>query len=230
MTACAAPHRSRAGRRNRSTRTAGSHPQASCRSVQMGRSLAAAFPSLGSYSRSRIRHRALERIPIVKATERARRIPLIASLLTAGAVLVAAGGFVHLREWLEIYRHVPAAAHGSAVVRVGFPINAAASLLVSVTLAICAMATIKVRAQVVVVAVLLQVGALAALIASRTGSLFGWAEPSWTVGAKQAFAIEIGALLSVAAAAVVAAPQRRKRDKASWSPARRPSVSMAGST
>ncbi len=155
----------------------------------------------------------------MEATERARRIPLIAPLLTAGAVLVAAGGFVHLREWLEIYRHVPAAAHGSAVVRVGFPIDAAASLLVAVTLAICAWRRSRFAPQVVVVAVLLQVGALAALIASRTGSLFGWAEPSWTVGAKQAFAIEISALLSLAAAAVVAALQRRKRDTASWSPA-----------
>ena len=158
---------------------------------------------------TRIQSGATERIPIMKAKEGVPRSWVTDSLLTVGAVLVAAGGVVHLREWLEIYRHVPAAAEGSVVVRVGFPINTAASLLVATALGVCAWRRSRFTPQVVVTAVLLQVGSLAALIASRTGSFLGWSEPSWTAGAKQAGAIEIGAVISLAAVAVIAVLRRR---------------------
>ena len=45
-------------------------------------------------------------------------------LIVVAAVFVAAEG-IHLREWLDTYRHVPASVPGAAVVRVGFPVNAA---------------------------------------------------------------------------------------------------------
>ena len=159
----------------------------------------------GRVIRSRARHRRIS----VRAHTRPRPVAPTALLLATAATYVAAGGFVHLREWLETYRDVPAAAAGSAVVRIGFPLNAATSLVIAAALAFCAWRTSRFTPYVVAGAVVFQVGSLAALIATRTGSLFGWSEPIWTVGANQTVAVEIGALLSLAAVAVAAAVQRR---------------------
>lgn len=125
-------------------------------------------------------------------------------MLAAAALFVAAGGFVHLREWLDIYRHVPADAAGSAVVRLGFPVNVAISLLVAVALVICGIRRSRFTPHVVVAAAVFQIGSLGALIATRTGSLLGWAEPSWTAGANQSLAVEVGALVALTAVAIIA--------------------------
>lgn len=127
----------------------------------------------------------------------------------SAAAFVTAGGFIHLREWLDIYRHVPEAAAGAAVVRVGFPVNAAVSVLVAAALAFCAWRRRRISPTVVALAAALQVASLGALITTRTSSLFGWAEASWTTGANQARAVEIGALLSLAAVGALAAAERR---------------------
>lgn len=145
---------------------------------------------------------------------RARPVPSTALLLAAAATYIAAGGFVHLREWLDTYRDVPAAAAGSAVVRLGFPLNAATSLMIAAALAFCAWRKSRFTRYIVAGAVLFQVGSLGALIATRTGSLFGWSEPIWTLGANQTVAVETGALLSLAAVAVAAAVQRRESSRA----------------
>lgn len=132
-----------------------------------------------------------------------------APLLLAAALFVAAGGFVHLREWLDTYRQVPASAAGAAVVRIGFPVNAAASLVTAVALAFIAARRSRFAPLVVGAAVLLQAGSLAVLILTRTGTLLGWTEPIWTLGADQSRAVEIGALISLTGVIAIAALQRR---------------------
>ena len=62
-------------------------------------------------------------------------------LLLALAALVAAGGYVHLREWLGSYRSLPSAVPGAAVVKVGFPITAAISVVLAVVLVATALGT-----------------------------------------------------------------------------------------
>lgn len=132
-----------------------------------------------------------------------------APLLLAAALFVSAGGFVHLREWLDTYRHVPASAVGAAVVRVGFPLNAAASVLLAVGLVFCAVRRTRFAPHIVAAAILFQAASLASLILTRTGSVLGWAEPVWTLGANQSRAVELGALVSLTMVVAVAALQRR---------------------
>lgn len=132
-------------------------------------------------------------------------------LVLAAAMFVGAGGFAHLREWLDTYRDVPADAPGAAVVRVGFPINAGLSVLLVAALVLTVFRFRRFQPYVLVGAILFQAGSLATLILSRTGSLFGWAEPVWTVGADQIRAVEIGALVSLAAVVALSVSERRPR-------------------
>ncbi|MEO6121104.1 MAG: hypothetical protein ABIP72_02950 [Acidimicrobiales bacterium] len=127
----------------------------------------------------------------------------------AAAMFVAAGGFVHAREWLDTYRDTPADVPGAAFVRVGFPINAGLSVLLAAALVVTAFRFRRWAPAVVVGAIVFQAGALAGLILSRTASVFGWAEPIWTLGADQTRAVEIGALVTLAALVMVAATERR---------------------
>ena len=130
--------------------------------------------------------------------------------MIAASLFVAAGGFVHLREWLDLYRALPANTPGAAVVQVGFPVNAAVSAVLALALLVVAFRGRRLARYLVPGVLLFQVGSLASLVVSRTGSLFGWAEPIWTRGADQARAVEIGALISLAAVVAVTAAQRRQ--------------------
>jgi len=130
-------------------------------------------------------------------------------LVVAAAVFTLAGGFVHLREWLDGYRDVPASLPGSFVVRIGFPVNAAASVVLAAALTYCAVRASRLAPLVLAGAAVFQAGSLATLILTRTGSVLGWAEPVWTRGANQSRAVEIGALLALTAVASIAAMQRR---------------------
>lgn len=132
-----------------------------------------------------------------------------APLLLAAALFVAAGGFVHLREWLDTYRQVPGFVAGAAVVRIGFPINAATSLVIAVALAFTAVRRTRFAPHVVAAAILFQAGSLAALILTHTGTLLGWTEPIWTIGADQSRAVEIGALITLTTVIAMAALQSR---------------------
>lgn len=129
-------------------------------------------------------------------------------------MFVAAGGFIHAREWLETYRHVPADVAGSAVVRVGFPVNVAISALVTAALVACLATRSRFTPVVAGAALLFQAGALSFLIVSRTGSVFGWQEPAWTLGANQSRAVEIGALITLSAVLMIAALRRRSSEPA----------------
>ena len=131
-----------------------------------------------------------------------------APFVIAAAVFVAAGGAIHLREWLDSYRDLPSGVPGSAVVRIGFPVNAATSALVASAL-IATLFTRRDRAVYVIgAAIAFQAASLASLIVSRTGSLFGWMEPVWTDGANQIRAVEIAALVALGAALALSARRR----------------------
>jgi hypothetical protein len=133
-------------------------------------------------------------------------------LLLVLAAFVAAGGFIHLREWLDTYRNVPAAAPGSAVVRIGFPVNAGLSLALALAIvaSVLFVRSPRFAAAVVVVTGGFEAASLATLILSRTGSVFGWSEPVWTTGADQSRAVEIGALVVVVAALAYGFVGRKK--------------------
>ena len=126
-------------------------------------------------------------------------------LVLVAAVFVAAGGYLHLREWLDVYRDLPASVPGSAVVRIGFPLNAVLSFVLAAAL-VATLGPLRRHATAVVVGTLLfQVASLATLIQTRTGSLFGWMEAVWTPAANQIRFVEIGASVALGAALVVAA-------------------------
>jgi len=129
-----------------------------------------------------------------------------APLVLAIAAFVAAGGYVHLREWLDTYRDIPSSVPGSAVVRLGFPINAAISFVLAavlVVVAVRASRSNRVTNVVLAVTALFQAGSLATLILSRTDSVLGWSEAVWTRGADQSRAVEIGALVLLAGVAAL---------------------------
>lgn len=135
----------------------------------------------------------------------------LSPLLLAIAALVAAGGYVHLREWLGSYRSLPSAVPGAAVVRVGFPITAAISAVLVIVLIAMVMRRRgwnRTTAVVLGVTAVFQAVSLAVLILSRTDSVFGWSEPAWTRGADQIRAIEVGALICLAQVAGLRAMMR----------------------
>lgn len=145
----------------------------------------------------------------MSGTEVLRRTGHTTPLVFLATMFIVAGGIIHLREWLEIYRYVPAGVAGAAVVRVGFPLNAVASLVLVGGLAFTFWRRSRYAPHAMVAAAVFQVASLAALIGTRIGSLFGWSEPSWTRAAEQTRAVEIGALLILTAVAAIVVQQRR---------------------
>ena len=119
-------------------------------------------------------------------------------LALATAAFVAAGGFIHLREWWETYRDVPSSVPGSWVVRVGFPVDVALSV-VAVSALVGAVWTGRRLAMVAGGILAFQVGASVAAVVSREASLFGWTENGYNAAVRQAFAVQAGAALCVVA-------------------------------
>jgi hypothetical protein len=138
---------------------------------------------------------------------RANRITSL--LAAAAALLVLLGGYVHAREWLDTYRHVPGGVDGAFVVKVGFPVNAATSVVLAVALLACVVRWHRHLPLAVAATFAFEAASLATLILSRTGSVLGWAEPDWTNGANQARMVEVGALLALGALAAVLTARRR---------------------
>lgn len=130
-------------------------------------------------------------------------------LVAISALFVLAGGYIHLREWLDTYRAVPASLPGAEVVRIGFPLNAGTSVLVATALVVTAIVWPQLVPKAVLAALVFEVSSLAALILSRTGSLAGWMEPVWNSGASQARAVEVAAIVALLALAAVLAAQNR---------------------
>ena len=133
-------------------------------------------------------------------------------LVLASAALITAGGYIHLREWLETYRDVPSEAPGAFIVRIGFPLNAAVSLLLAIALVATVFVVRRFQPLVVASAFLFQAGSLAVLIGTRIDTVFGWTEPGWTTGASQTRAVEIAAMMCLPGALVL---HRSPTDRAS---------------
>lgn len=114
------------------------------------------------------------------------------------AVFILASGLVHLREWLVTYRKVPTQVPGSAVVRVGFPINTAVSVVLAILLIVAALRASRWLTLLVAGVAAFEASSLVTLILSRTSSVLGWSEMGWTSGAAQTRALEIAALISLA--------------------------------
>lgn len=136
---------------------------------------------------------------------------LSAPLLLVAAALTAWGGYVHLREWLDLYRKLPAGIPGSAVVRVGFPVSAGISAALAVMLVLGALRGGRLERYVVPGAFLFQALSLAALVVSRNDSLFGWSEATWSGAANAARLAEIATMVTLSAAVGTAAVARRWR-------------------
>lgn len=130
-------------------------------------------------------------------------------MLVAAAAFTAAGGYVHLTEWLDTYRDIPSEAPGSWLVRIGFPVNAALSAVAAVALVLAATKLPKLLLPAVVGTFLFQAGSLGFLIGSRTGTVLGWTEPIWTPGAEQSRALEIAAMAALVVAAALSRSQGR---------------------
>jgi hypothetical protein len=152
------------------------------------------------------------------------RTTLTRPMLLAAAAFTAAGGYIHLTEWLDTYRDTPSEAPGSWLVRIGFPVNAAVSAVAVVALVLAATRLPKLAVPAVVGTFLFQAGSLAFLIGSRTGTVLGWTEPIWTPGAEQSRAVEIAAMVAL----VVAAALRRTRGAAASNATRGATPAAAG--
>lgn len=131
-------------------------------------------------------------------------------LVAIAAALVAAGGWVHLREWLDIYRDVPSSTPGAFVVTVGFPAQVAVSLGAVLALLLAAVRWRRLLPVILAATLLFQIGALVSLVLTRTGSFLGWSEPIWTTGADQTRALELGAIGALLLVAAVLGLERRQ--------------------
>ena len=139
----------------------------------------------------------------MRAIESVRRTRPLTLVVAMAALFITAGGFVHLTEWLDLYRHVPANSPGADVVRLGFPLDAAASLILAIALPLVIWHRSRLTRPVIFAAIAFQAASLAMLIATRVGTVFGWTEPTWTPGAEQSRALEAAALVALLALAAL---------------------------
>lgn len=118
----------------------------------------------------------------------------VTPLVVAAGIFVIAGGYVHAREWWDVYRDLPASVPGAWVVRIGFPVQAVVSVVVGGALLMASRHLAWLPA-VVAGALALQVGSVGALVTSSEGTLLGWSEPGYSQSAQQALAVEGGAVV-----------------------------------
>lgn len=152
-------------------------------------------------------------VPVHRAEVALLRRPA-APLVAVAAAFVLAGGAIHLRQWLDYYRHIPASIPGAAVVRIGFPLNTAASLALAGALIATIFRFRRLAPMVLAAALGFQTASLAALVLTRSGrGLFGWVELGWAGAPTLTRALELGAITALVAAVVVAryGPARRPR-------------------
>ena len=99
----------------------------------------------------------------------------------SAAVLILAGGAVHLQLWRGGYRGIP---------RIGpwFMAN----VIISAVLALALL--LRNDARVAVAGVIFSVASLSALVMSRTIGIFGFTEKTWTSSVVQATGAEVGAV------------------------------------
>ena len=138
------------------------------------------------------------------------RRPLLL-LATLATMFVVAGGVVHLCEWAETYRHVPASAPGAFVVQQGFLAHALAAVLIGAALLVLAWRRPK-GGWVVATAlagIALQAATVTGLFLSRNAGVFGWRESGWSTGATQSLAVALDALALLVILLAVSLPVRK---------------------
>lgn len=124
------------------------------------------------------------------------------------AALVLAGGVIHFMIWRSTYRHVPSQVPGVWVVKTGFPLDAAVSVVVAIAIVVIAR-----RLPLLLLAIaVFQAVDIGFLVLSREASIFGWKEAGWNSDAKKVIVVEILALVS--ALAVFAVHTRGQRELA----------------
>ena len=131
------------------------------------------------------------------------------------AVLVALGGLWHLQVWDKTYRHLPAQVPGVWVVQKGFPVNAAASIVVAALLLLTASGLLpRLRGPAALAALGLEVGSAIVLVLSRGPGIFHWREKGdWGSDPKRILVVEIAAVV-VLAVTLALQPLRRSPDDA----------------
>jgi hypothetical protein len=116
-------------------------------------------------------------------------------LSVISALLVLAGGLLHLKIWDHSYRDIPTALDGAWVVKIGFPVNAAIALVLAIGLVVA-----RDQLLVVVAALLFTAGSLAALFLSRSSfGIFGWKESGWHGDPRTVAIVEVAALVCLGA-------------------------------
>ena len=118
---------------------------------------------------------------------------IVATVLrVVAALLVLAGGALHLKLWLDEYRDVPSDVAGAFVVNPGFLVSAVVSLVL-------ALGVLALRRPLVwLVALLVELASVVTLVLSRQASVFGWEEPDWSADAKRILVVEILAVVALA--------------------------------
>lgn len=134
-------------------------------------------------------------------------------LWLVAAVAVLVGGILHLQIWNKDYKDLPSVVPGGWVVKVGFPVNAAVSVVVAAVLAGVAFGALSVlRRYVVPAALVLEVLSLAALIQSHRGTFLRYQEQEWDSDAKVVLVVEIGATVALVVAGFLPAYLKRRQE------------------
>ena len=126
------------------------------------------------------------------------------------SAFVLAGGLIHYRLWQKTYRFTPDQVPGAWVVKAGFPVNAALSLLLAAGLiAVGYGVMMRFHLPVVVAALALELGSIFLLVMSRWWSIFGWEEKGWDTDAKRTIVVEALAAVTLIGLLVLDALSRR---------------------
>ncbi|MCU1372639.1 MAG: hypothetical protein JWO77_3833 [Ilumatobacteraceae bacterium] len=139
------------------------------------------------------------------STSTSKQGRLLRGVTVAAAVAVAVGGLLHLRTWNSDYREIPdGAVPGLWVVKAGFPANALLSVLVAAALVAIAFGALgRIHRLVLAAGLILEMGSIAALVASRGPGIFGWSETGYEGSAVQILVVEAIAVVLLTTALVV---------------------------
>jgi len=114
-------------------------------------------------------------------------------LTLVAAALVLAGGIWHLKLWDDRYRDLPDQIPGVEVVKLGFPVNAAVSVVLAGLLLVAGG-----RLAVLAAAMALEAGSIFALVDARTTVVLGWEDKTWDDDAVGILVLEAVALALLA--------------------------------
>ena len=147
------------------------------------------------------------------ATSSTTRDPVMLGLSIASAVGVLAGGLLHLKVWDSDYRDLPdGRIPGLWVVKTGFPLNAAASVVVAgLVVAVALGALPAIRRLAAPAALLVELGSIIALVMSRGSGIFDWTEKGYEGDAKQILVVEIVSSVLLVATIAYAIVRHRPR-------------------